>query len=165
MPPSYSLSSRARTVAGTPNSRDLAGARAPLLSHTTARSRQASTSFESQATRAGRRLESQPTGTPQRYEPGSLPSRPGSQRLPTIGRIPARPGRLALVTGSDPVAGPPCGPIAEYGVPEGAGLRNLGSAGGGRRVRGGAGCAAVLVLLPPAVRGAAAVRAAPYRAG
>jgi len=38
-------------------------------------------------------------------------------------------------------------------------------AGGGRRVRGGAGRAAVLVLLPPAVRGAAAVRAAPYRAG
>ena len=46
---------------------------------------------------------------------------------------------------------------AEYGVPERAGLRNLGShrmasyggswncpAGGGRRVRGGAGCAAVL---------------------
>src|SRR5690242_11571599 len=77
MPPPCSLSSRARTVAGTPNSRDLTGARAPLLSHTTARSRQASTSFESQATRAGRRLESQPAGTPQRYEPGSLPSRPG----------------------------------------------------------------------------------------
>src|SRR5690242_19337275 len=77
MPPPCSLSSRARTVAGTPNSRDLTGARAPLLSHTTARSRQASTSFESQATRAGRRLESQPAGTPQRYESGSLPSRQG----------------------------------------------------------------------------------------
>src|SRR5262249_55231010 len=38
-------------------------------------------------------------------------------------------------------------------------------AGGGRRVRGGAGCAAALVPLPPAVRRAAAVRAAPYRAG
>src|SRR5215831_8184752 len=36
-------------------------------------------------------------------------------------------------------------------------------AGGGRRVRGGAGCAAALVLLPPPVRGAAGVRAAPYR--
>ena len=35
------------------------------------------TSFESQATnRAGRRLESQHTGTSQRYAPGSLPSRP-----------------------------------------------------------------------------------------
>src|SRR5215510_1694043 len=92
MPPPCSLSSWARTVAGTPNSRDLAGARAPLLSHTTARSRQASTSFESQATRAGRRLESQPTGTSQRYDPGALPSRPGSQRLLTIGRLRARPG-------------------------------------------------------------------------
>jgi len=38
-------------------------------------------------------------------------------------------------------------------------------AGGGRRVGGGAGCAVVLVLLPPAVRGAAAVRAVPCRAG
>ena len=38
-------------------------------------------------------------------------------------------------------------------------------AGGGRRVRGGAGCAAALSLLPPAGRGAAAVRAAPCRAG
>jgi len=28
-----------------------------------------------------------PTGTSQRYEPGSLPSRPGPQRLPTIGRL------------------------------------------------------------------------------
>ena len=49
---------------------------------------------------------------------------------------------------------------AEYGVPEGPGLRNLGShimtifgesrncpAGGGRRVRGGVGCAAVLLPL------------------
>src|SRR5262249_60407192 len=35
----------------------------------------------------------------------------------------------------------------------------------GRRVRGGAGCAPVLVLLPPAGRGAAAGRAGPYRGG
>jgi hypothetical protein len=28
----------------------------------------------------------EPTGTSQRYDPGSLPSRPGPQRLPTIGR-------------------------------------------------------------------------------
>jgi len=34
-----------------------------------------------------------------------------------------------------------------------------------RRVRGGAGRAAVLVLRPPAVRRAAGARAAPYRAG
>ena len=37
-------------------------------------------------------------------------------------------------------------------------------AGGGWRVGGGASWAAVLVLLPTAVRGAAAIRAAPYRA-
>jgi hypothetical protein len=62
----------------------------------------------------------------------------------------------------------PYGRNAEYGVHVGAGLRSLGSrimtglgewwncpAGGGRRVRGGAGRAAVLVLLP-VVRGAAA---------
>jgi hypothetical protein len=43
------------------------------------------TSFESQATNAaGSGYESQPTGTSQRYDPGSLPSRPGPQRLPTI---------------------------------------------------------------------------------
>jgi hypothetical protein len=64
-------------VAGTPNFRDLTGACAPLLSHATARPRQAGTSFESQATPAGRRLESQPAGTSQRYEHGALPSRPG----------------------------------------------------------------------------------------
>src|SRR5215469_5929628 len=32
-------------------------------------------------------MRARPTGTSQRYEPGSLPSRPGPQRLPTIGRI------------------------------------------------------------------------------
>jgi hypothetical protein len=31
-------------------------------------------------------VKSQPTGTSQRYEPGSPPSGPGPQRLPTIGR-------------------------------------------------------------------------------
>src|SRR5215470_1506033 len=109
MPPPCSQSSRATTVAGTPNSRDLTGARAPLLSHTTARSRHAGTSFESQATRAGRRLESQPTGTPQRYEPGSLPSRPGSQRLPTIGRLLAHRPVLPVVTNRDRAACPDAG--------------------------------------------------------
>ena len=57
-----------KTVAGTPNSRKHSGARAPLLSHATARPRHAGTSFESQAQQGGRRLESQPTGTPQRYD-------------------------------------------------------------------------------------------------
>jgi hypothetical protein len=33
---------------------------------------------------ASRRLQSQPPRTSQRYEPGALPSRPGSQRLATI---------------------------------------------------------------------------------
>src|SRR5579859_2768310 len=32
-------------------------------------------------------MRARPAGTSQRYEPGSLPSRPGPQRLPTIGRI------------------------------------------------------------------------------
>ena len=41
----------------------------------------------------------------------------------------------------------------------------LAEGGFGRRVRGGAGCAAARVLLPPAVRGAGAVRAVPCRAG
>ena len=49
-----------KTVAGTPDSRDNTGARAPLLSHATARPRQAGTSFESQAQqRAGSGYESQ----------------------------------------------------------------------------------------------------------
>src|SRR5262249_60544177 len=38
-------------------------------------------------------------------------------------------------------------------------------AGGGRRVRGGAGCAATPVLLPPAGRRAVAARAGPYPGG
>jgi len=32
-------------------------------------------------------MRTSPTGTSQRYDPGSLPSRPGPRRLPTIGRI------------------------------------------------------------------------------
>jgi hypothetical protein len=49
-----------KTVTGTPNSRDNTGARAPLLSHATARPRHAGTSFESQAQqRAGSGYESQ----------------------------------------------------------------------------------------------------------
>src|SRR5580704_13295984 len=49
-----------KTVAGTPNSRNHSGARAPLLSHATARPRHAGTSFESQAQqRAGSGSESQ----------------------------------------------------------------------------------------------------------
>src|SRR5262249_19223085 len=49
-----------KTVAGTPNSRDYTGARAPLLSHATARPRHAGTSFESQAQQgAGSGYESQ----------------------------------------------------------------------------------------------------------
>ena len=84
---SHSLALIGETVAGTPNSRDPCLALAPLLSHATARPRQAGTSFESQAQRAGRRLKSQPTGTSRRYDPGSLPSRPGPRRLLTIRRI------------------------------------------------------------------------------
>src|SRR6266576_6467911 len=80
-----------KTVAGTPNSRDHTGARAPLLSHATARPQHAGTSFESQAQK-GRQavVKSQHAGTSQRYEPGSLPSRPGPQRLLTIGRLGVR---------------------------------------------------------------------------
>ena len=63
-------------MAGTPNSRTFV-ALAPLLSHATARPRQASTSFVSQAKPAGRRLESQLTGDLSTLRPGSLPSRSG----------------------------------------------------------------------------------------
>ena len=86
---------RARTVAGTPNSRTFA-AFTPLLSHATARPRQAGTSFESQPQQGGRRLESQATGTSQRYDPGSFPSRPGPHRLlkVSIGLISRGPCRL-----------------------------------------------------------------------
>src|ERR1700746_2589382 len=49
-----------KTVAGTPNSRNHTRARAPLLSHATARPRHAGTSFESQAQQgAGSGSESQ----------------------------------------------------------------------------------------------------------
>src|SRR5439155_8547673 len=68
-----------KTVAGTPNSRNHSGARAPLLSHATARPRHAGTSFESQAQHGGPAadIRARPAGTSQRNEPGSLPSRPG----------------------------------------------------------------------------------------
>src|SRR2546430_9733038 len=91
-----------KTVAGTPNSRDHTGARAPLLSHATARPQHAGTSFESQAQK-GRQavVKSQHAGTSQRYEPGSLPSRPGPQRLLTIGRFPRVKTEPASVTGRD----------------------------------------------------------------
>jgi len=59
---------RARTVAGTPNSRTFV-ALTPLLSHATARPRPAGTSFESQPQQGaagGRRA--RPTGTSQRYD-------------------------------------------------------------------------------------------------
>ena len=79
-----------KTVAGTPNSRNHSGARAPLLSHATARPRQAGTSFESQAQqRAGSGSESQTCRGPLNVtsqahcHPGQ-----GPQRLQTIGRIP-----------------------------------------------------------------------------
>src|SRR6266699_3358623 len=100
-----------KTVAGTPNSRDHTGARAPLLSHATARPQHAGTSFESQAQK-GRQavVKSQHAGTSQRYEPGSLPSRPGPQRLLTIGRVGARlfavdHDAASLLTGSHPAHG------------------------------------------------------------
>jgi hypothetical protein len=93
-------------VAGTPNSRTLV-AFAPLLSHATARPRQASTSFGSQARPAGRRLQSQLTGTSQRYDlahchPGqAAPSTPVSVR-----RLLARV--TSTVPGLSPRAGPTC---------------------------------------------------------
>jgi hypothetical protein len=51
----------------------------PLLSHATARPRHAGTSFESQGPARGPAadMRARPAGTSQRYEPGSLPSRPG----------------------------------------------------------------------------------------
>ena len=45
-----------RTVAGTPNSRNHSGARAPLLSHATARPRHAGTSFEAKPSRSRQRI-------------------------------------------------------------------------------------------------------------
>jgi hypothetical protein len=77
-----------KTVTGTPKSRDHTGARAPLMSHATARPRHAGTPSESQPPPAAgrRKSKAKPTRTSQHYEPGSLPSSPGPQRLPTIGR-------------------------------------------------------------------------------
>jgi hypothetical protein len=49
-----------------------------LLSHATARPRQAGTSFGSQPQQGGRRLESQATGTSQRYDPAHF--HPGQAR-------------------------------------------------------------------------------------
>ena len=54
---------------------------APLLSHATARSRQASTSFESQARRAGRRLQSHARQDLSTLRPGT-PTRPGRNVYP-----------------------------------------------------------------------------------
>jgi hypothetical protein len=90
-PPPRALTWRLTTVAGTPNSRDHICARAPLLSHATARPRRAGTSFESQAQQTGRRIENQPTGTSQRYDPGSPPSRPGRNAYQQLGGSRAPP--------------------------------------------------------------------------
>jgi hypothetical protein len=57
---------------------------APLLSHATARPRPAGTSFVSQPSRAAGGSRARPTGTSQRYDPDSLPSRPGPHHLPEV---------------------------------------------------------------------------------
>jgi hypothetical protein len=83
---------RARTVAGTPNSRTLVTL-TPLLSHATARSRRAGTSFGSQP-QQGRQADRESANRDlSTLRPGSLPSRPGPHRLPkvSIGRVRARP--------------------------------------------------------------------------
>src|SRR6266480_2167247 len=104
-----------KTVAGTPNSRDNTGARAPLMSHATARPRQAGTSFESQAQqRAGRRKpEPGPPGplnaTSQAHcHPGQ--ARNAYQQLGGIVRVPTTmdvtvrdPPHLALPKLRDPL--------------------------------------------------------------
>src|SRR5262245_57990925 len=106
-----------KTVAGTPNSRDNTGARAPLLSHATARPRHAGTSFESQAQQGpAADMRARPTGTSQRYEPGSLPSRPGPQRLPTIGRISRAGRRPAWSPSVTRTSSLTCRPIADYAL-------------------------------------------------
>jgi hypothetical protein len=103
-------------VAGTPNSRDHTGTRAsfeprhgevPARWHVVrkpnpARGRQAV-------------VKSQHAGTSQRYDPGSLPSRPGPQRLPTIGRICERclaedPLRSVTCPQANPAAANRCHP-------------------------------------------------------
>src|SRR5437763_5064573 len=99
------------TVAGTPNSTDLAGTRAPLMSHATARPRQAGTSFQSQTQqRAGSGYENQPTGdlsTP-RARLTAIPARPATPThnwadiacrtaaglSPSVTKASARPGEL-----------------------------------------------------------------------
>ena len=88
---------RAKTVAGTPDSKDLHGARASL-SHATARPRQAGTSFGSQPIRGGRRLESQANRDLSTLRPDSLPSRPDPYRLPevSIRRILAHRARVRI---------------------------------------------------------------------
>jgi hypothetical protein len=58
------LLSSVEAVAGTPDSKDW---HVPLVSHTTARPRQADTSLDSQ-TMIGRQLESEPAGASRRYE-------------------------------------------------------------------------------------------------
>jgi hypothetical protein len=61
------------------------------MSHATARPRQAGKPSGSQTqNRPAGGSGANPTGTPQRYRPGSLPSRPDPQRLRTIRRLGAR---------------------------------------------------------------------------
>jgi len=57
---------------------------APLLNHATAKPRPAGTSFVSQPSRAAGGSRARPTGTSQRYDPDSLPSRPGPHHLPEV---------------------------------------------------------------------------------
>jgi hypothetical protein len=79
-------------VAGTPNSRDDTGASRSSFEprHGEAPARWHVVNKPSPATGRQAAVESQHAGTSQRYEPGSLPSRPGPQRLLTIGRLRAR---------------------------------------------------------------------------
>ena len=97
---------RAKTVAGTPNSRTFV-AFAPLLSHATARPRQASTSFGSQARPAGRQIREPAHRDLSTLRPGSLPSRSRPHRLPQVSvrRLLERsaiPGRITLRDSSVP---------------------------------------------------------------
>src|SRR5215472_829618 len=97
-----------------------------------------------------------------RHRPGRVSA--GGQRAPgrrRVRRAAADPRAGVAVRGR---AGPPAARGAGDARPRGS--FRAGAQQGRLRVRGGAGCAAVLVLLPAAVRGAAAVRSpAPYRAG
>jgi hypothetical protein len=76
-------------VAGTPNSRDNIGASRSSFEprHGEAPARWHVVNKPSPARGRQAVVKSQHAGTSQRYEPGSLPSRPGPQRLLTIGRI------------------------------------------------------------------------------